>query len=41
MSQDRIEEALRKVREREAEKRERDRQMKARAYGRPSVEKDW
>jgi hypothetical protein len=41
MSQDRIEEALRKVREREAEKRERDRKMKARAYGRPSVEKDW
>ena len=41
MSQDRIEEVLRKVREREAEKRERDREMKARAYGRPSVEKDW
>jgi len=41
VSRDRIEEALRKVRERQDEKRERDRKMKARVYGRVPVEKDW
>jgi Ca-activated chloride channel family protein len=41
VSRDRIEEALRKVRERQQEKRERDRVMKARAFGRLPVEKDW
>lgn len=40
-SQDRIAEALRKVREREAEKRDRDRQRRLKAYGQLSVEKDW
>ncbi len=41
VSRDRIEEALRKVRERQQEKRERDRMMKARLFGRMPVEKDW
>ena len=41
VSRDRIEEALRKVRERQQEKRERDRMMKARVFGRVPVEKDW
>ncbi len=41
VSRDRIEEALRKVRERQQEKRERDRKMKARVFGRVPVEKDW
>ncbi len=41
VSRDRIEEALRKVRERQQEKRERDRMMKARYFGRAPVEKDW
>ncbi|HVA47901.1 MAG TPA: VWA domain-containing protein [Pirellulales bacterium] len=41
LSRDRIEEALRKVRERQQEKRERDRKMKARVLGRVPVEKDW
>jgi Ca-activated chloride channel family protein len=41
VSRDRIEEALRRVRERQQEKRERDRTMKARVYGRAPVEKDW
>ncbi len=41
VSRDRIEEALRKVRERQQDKRERDRMMKARLFGRPPVEKDW
>jgi hypothetical protein len=41
ISQDKIEEALRKVRERQQEKRERDRKMKARVSGRIPVEKDW
>jgi Ca-activated chloride channel homolog len=41
VSRDRIEEALRKVRERQQEKRERDRVMKARMIGRAPVEKDW
>ncbi len=41
VSRDRIEEALRKVRERQQEKRERDRTMKARLFGRVPVEKDW
>jgi len=41
VSRDRIEEALRKVRERQQEKRERDRIMKARVFGRLPVEKDW
>ena len=41
VSRDRIEEALRRVRERQQEKRERDRVMKARAFGRAPVEKDW
>ena len=41
VSRDRIEEALRKVRERQQEKRERDRKMKVRVLGRVPVEKDW
>jgi hypothetical protein len=41
VSPDRIEEALRKVRERQQEKRERDREMRARIIGRTPVEKDW
>jgi Ca-activated chloride channel homolog len=41
VSRDRIEEALRRVRERQEEKRERDRQLKARVIGRVPVEKDW
>ena len=41
VSQDRIEEALRRVREREQEKRERDRNLKARVLGRVPVDKDW
>ena len=41
VSRDRIEEALRRVRERQQEKRERDRMMKARVFGRAPVEKDW
>ena len=41
VSQDRIEEALRRVREREQEKRERDRELKARILGRVPVDKDW
>ena len=41
MSPDRIEDALRKVRERQQEKRERDREMRARIIGRTPVEKDW
>jgi len=41
VSRDRIEEALRKVRERQQEKRERDRKMKAYMFGRVPVEKDW
>jgi hypothetical protein len=41
VSRDRIEEALRRVRERQQEKRERDRTMKARLFGRAPVEKDW
>ena len=40
-SQDRIEDALRKVRERQQEKRERDRKMKAQFLGRSPVDKDW
>jgi uncharacterized protein YegL len=41
ISRDRIEEALRKVRERQQQKRERDRRMSARILGRAPVEKDW
>jgi Ca-activated chloride channel homolog len=41
VSRDQIEDALRKVRERQQEKRERDRKMKARVLGRVPVEKDW
>jgi len=41
VSQDRIEEALRRVREREQEKRERDRELRARVLGRVPVDKDW
>jgi Ca-activated chloride channel family protein len=41
VSSDRIEEALRKVRERQQEKRERDRMLKARLLGAIPVEKDW
>ena len=41
VSKDRIEEALRRVREREQEKRERDRELKARVLGRVPVDKDW
>ena len=40
-SRDRIEEALRKVRERQQEKRDRDRRMNVRVLGRAPVEKDW
>ncbi len=36
-----MESVLRKVRERQQEKRERDRMIKARAFGRVPVEKDW
>ncbi len=41
VSQDRIEDALRRVREREQEKRERDRELRARVLGRVPVDKDW
>ena len=41
VSNDRIEDALRKVRERQQEKHERDRVMKARVFGKVPVEKDW
>jgi Ca-activated chloride channel homolog len=41
ISKDRIEEALRKVREREQDKRDRDRELKAKALGRTPVDKDW
>lgn len=41
MSKDQIEDALRKVRERQQDKRERDRKIKARMSGRAPVEKDW
>jgi Ca-activated chloride channel family protein len=41
VSRDRTEEALRKVRERQQEKRGRDRKMKARILGRQPVDKDW
>ncbi|MFO0999423.1 MAG: VWA domain-containing protein [Planctomycetaceae bacterium] len=41
ISQDRIEDALRKVRERQQEKRERDREMRAHVIGRTPVERDW
>jgi Ca-activated chloride channel family protein len=41
VSRDRIEELLRQVRERQQEKRERDRKVTTRIYGRAPVEKDW
>jgi hypothetical protein len=42
MSQDQIEAALRKVREREKQKHERDEEMKAQILrSAPGVEKDW
>jgi hypothetical protein len=41
VSPDQIEEALRKVRERQEEKREKDRELKARILGRLPVDKDW
>ncbi len=41
IARDQIEQALRKVRERQQEKRERDRQMRARVFGEVPVEKDW
>lgn len=41
MSPDRIEDALRKVRERQQEKRERDRKLKGLIPGRTPVDKDW
>ena len=41
VSRDRIEEALRKVRERQQEKRDRDRRMNVRVLRRAPVEKDW
>ncbi len=41
VSPDRIEEALRKVRERQEEKREKDREFKAQILGRLPVDKDW
>jgi Ca-activated chloride channel family protein len=41
VSPDQVESVLRKVRERQQEKRERDRMVKARVSGRAPVEKDW
>lgn len=41
VSHDRVEDALRKVRERQQEKRERDRKFKAQVFGRTPVDKDW
>ena len=41
VSKDRMEDALRKVREREQEKHERDRELRARILGRTPVDKDW
>ena len=41
VSSDRLEDALRKVRERQQEKRERDRKLKAQILGRAPVDKDW
>ncbi|MDB5387199.1 MAG: hypothetical protein JWM11_2845 [Planctomycetaceae bacterium] len=41
ISPDRIEEALRKVRERQQAKRERDRKLKGQILGRVPVDKDW
>ena len=41
VSQDRMEDALRKVRERQQEKRERDRKLKGQILGRVPVDKDW
>lgn len=41
ISQDRIEEALRKVRERQQEKRDRDKKMRGKVYGNSPVDKDW
>lgn len=41
VSQDRVEDALRKVRERQQEKRERDRKLKALSVDRVPVDKDW
>ena len=41
VSKDRIEDMLRKVREREQDKRERDRELRARILGRTPVDKDW
>lgn len=41
VSKDRMEDALRKVRERQQEKRERDRKMKGLLLGRTPVDKDW
>jgi Ca-activated chloride channel family protein len=41
ISQDRVEDALRRVRERQQQKRERDREARARVTGRATVEKDW
>ncbi len=41
ISKDRMEEALRRVRERQQEIRDRDRELKARVLGRTPVDKDW
>jgi Ca-activated chloride channel family protein len=41
VSQDRIEDALRKVRERQQEKRERDKKFKGQFLGKAPVDKDW
>ena len=41
VSKDRIEDALRKVRERQQEKRERDKKRKAQFLGKGQVDKDW
>jgi len=41
VSKDRIEEALRKVRERQQEKQERDRETRMKVIGRAPVDKDW
>jgi Ca-activated chloride channel family protein len=41
MSRDQVEETLRKVRERQQEKRDRDKKLKARVIGKVPVEKDW
>ncbi len=41
LSKDKLEQLLRRVREREAAKRLRDKRLREQSYGRPRVEKDW